>query len=138
MSLREFAKSELKHAGFFDKDSDYNGDLGDAVMKLIDMFCDQGHSGGSAPITVDIFSKLAMFEPLLPLTGDDNEWMDVGGGLFQNIRCSRVFKQDGESYDVQGRIFREKSGAVYTNRDSRVPVTFPYMPTTEYVDAPDD
>lgn len=35
MNIIEFAKNELEIAGMFDKDSDYNGMIGDAVMELI-------------------------------------------------------------------------------------------------------
>ena len=137
MSLEQFAKSELTRAGYFDADSDYGGALGEAVMKMIGIFADEGHSGASAAMAVHIFSKVAMYEPLTPLTGDDAEWMDVGDGILQNVRCSHVFKENGEAYDIQGRIFREPSGACFTNRDSKVPVTFPYVPKAEYVDLPE-
>jgi len=46
-----------------------------------------------------------------------------------------VFKDEtGEAYDINGKVFREPSGSCYTSFESRVPVTFPYTPTTEYVD----
>jgi hypothetical protein len=82
------------------------------------------------------------FEPITPLTGSDDEWEDCGDGLFQNKRCSHVFKQpdrfDGQAYDSKGRAFRRKNGGSYTNRDSKIPVTFPYVPKVEYVDVEDD
>ena len=39
-----------------------------------------------------------------------------------------------EVYDMDGRVFREPNGTCYTSRNSRVDITFPYTPTTEYVD----
>lgn len=108
------------------------------VLELLRVFSDEGHSGTTAPYTVNMFKKLAMFEPLVPLTGEDWEWNEVGPGTFQNKRCSRVFKQadrfDGQAYDIEGKVFREPNGSCYTSADSRVPVTFPYTPKTEYVD----
>ena len=54
---------------------------------------------------------------------------------WQNNRASHVFKcSDGQAYDIEGKIFRDKAGHCYTNRDSRVDVTFPYTPKREYVD----
>lgn len=103
------------------------------LKKLLEAFSGEGHSGTSAPYTIDLFKKLAMFEPLGPLTGDDNEWMEVSEGTLQNLRCSHVFKENGEAYDIQGIMFEEKDGARFTSSDSRVPVTFPYTPTTEIV-----
>lgn len=108
------------------------------VLELIEIFSRQGHSGFSAPYAVETFRKLALYEPLVPLSGSDDEWIEVGDGVFQNIRCSRVFKDkdrfNGQAYDIEGRIFREPNGACYSNSDSYVPVTFPYIPKREYVD----
>jgi hypothetical protein len=107
------------------------------VVDLLHVFYGCGHSGSSAPYAVSMFKKLAMFEPLGPLTGEDSEWGDsfCGDGTMQNNRCSHVFKRpDGTAYDINGKVFREKSGACYTSQDSRVDVIFPYTPTTEYVD----
>lgn len=136
-NLETFAKDELTRAGLFSKDSDYGGMLGDAVMKMIKVFADEGHSGYSASMAINVFERVARFEPLTPLTGEDDEWNEVSEGSFQNRRCSHVFKDsDGRAYDIQGRVFREPSGSCYTNRDSRVYVTFPYVPKIEYVDVP--
>lgn len=143
MSLLEHARTELQIAGLFDPDSDYGGMLGEAVMRLMETFSGEGHSGFSAGMAIGIFEKLARYEPLTPLTGADDEWVEVAeeqlsptetAPLFQNKRCSRVFKAGGNAWDIDGRIFREPSGICFTSRDSRVPVTFPYTPTREYVD----
>lgn len=136
MALKEFAKEELTRAGLFDKDSDYGGMMGDAVMKMIEVFSDEGHSGASANIAISIFEKVARFKPLTPLTGEDDEWTEVMDGMFQNKRCPHVFKENGQAYDIEARVFREPSGACYTSRDSRVEITFPYTPKREYVDVP--
>lgn len=137
MTLETFARDELTRAGLFKPDSDCGGMLGEATMKLIKVFADEGHSGFSAGMAVSIFEKLARYEPLTPLTGADDEWNEVGDGEYQNRRCSHVFKgPDGRAYDSHGRLFREPNGGCYQNRDSRVYITFPYTPTTEYVDRP--
>lgn len=105
------------------------------VIELLRVFSEQGHSGSSAPYCIRMFEKLANFEPLVPLTGADDEWNEVSGGVWQNNRCSHVFKEaDGRAYDMDGRIFRQPDGCCFTNRDSRVYITFPYTPTREYVD----
>lgn len=135
-NLESHAKKEMEIAGLFSKDSDYEGALGDAVMKMIKVFAHEGHSGFSAGMAISVFEKVARFEPLTPLTGADSEWMEVGKGMFQNVRCSHVFKQNGQAYDIDGKVFREPDGSCFTNFDSRVPVTFPYTPKREYVDIP--
>ncbi|KKM65232.1 hypothetical protein LCGC14_1493360 [marine sediment metagenome] len=134
MGLVEHAERELRVAGFYDEDSDYSGMLAEAVMELIKLFAKQGHSGFSAGRTRQIFGKLADYQPLLPLTGDDDEWNECHDGMFQNNRCSHVFKDKTGTYDIQGKVFREPNGSCYTGSDSRVPVTFPYVPKIEYVD----
>lgn len=137
-NLKHHAEVELKAAGLYDKDSNYGGLLPEAVMELIEVFAKQGHSGGSAMLVVDMFTKLAKFEPLVPLTGQDDEWMEVGDGVFQNKRCSHVFKQhdrfDGQAYDINGKVFKDLDGSCWTNADSRVPVIFPYTPKSEIVE----
>ena len=135
MSLTEFAKQELEAAGLFDKDSDYGGMLGEAVLDLIETFSEQGHSGASAAMTASLFNKLSRFEPIRPLTGADDEWVKVSDGLFQNKHCSRVFKDTkrGETYDIEGYVFTDRAGCSYTCSLSHKPVTFPYTPTTRYV-----
>lgn len=133
-NLTDHARIELEAAGLFDKGSDYNGMLGQAVIELVETFSRQGHSGASAAITLSVFAKVAAFEPLGPLTGQDDEWIHISEGLYQNRRCSHVFKENGEAYDIDGKVFREPGGVTYISKDSRVPVTFPYTPHTEYVD----
>ena len=135
-NLVKHAERELRAAGLFDEDSDYGGMLAEAVLELVQVFAAQGHSGTSAMGTIALFKKLASFEPLGPLTGADEEWNEVGSGVHQNNRCSHVFKEDGQAYDIQGKIFREPDGATYTSLGSRVPVTFPYVPHSEVVDVP--
>lgn len=64
MSERENARKNLEMAGLFDKDSDYNGMIGTAVMKLIDTHFDEGHSGFSHSLCVHLFYKVANGEAL--------------------------------------------------------------------------
>jgi hypothetical protein len=145
-NLHNHALAEFRAAGWMDADGKFKEEMQEAICKhvleLLKVFADEGHSGSTAPYAVNMFKKLAMFEPLVPLTGEDWEWNECGNGVFQNKRCSRVFKQadrfNGQAYDIEGKVFREPSGACYTGAESRVPVTFPYTPKTEYVNVPGD
>jgi hypothetical protein len=92
MSLLDHAKYELQFNGFLDKDSDYNGMIGEAVLELIETFSKQGHSGMSAGIVRSIFNELADYKPLGGISGEDNEWKEVSSNLYQNKRLSGVFK----------------------------------------------
>jgi hypothetical protein len=111
-NLEEHAERELRRAGLFDKDADYGGMLAPAIMKLIHIFAEEGHSGTSAVWSLQLFTRLASFKALTPLTTDPSEWSDVsdsegGKPLWQNIRQSSCFSEDeGKHYwdiDEKGR-----------------------------------
>lgn len=132
MSLVDHARFELrKQLALADTEPDRW--MADSVVELIEAFARQGHSGFSAPYCIEMFKTLASWKPWGPLTGEDGEWVEVMDGLFQNRRCSHVFKEHGVAYDSQGRIFEDPDGSRWTNGDSRVPITFPYTPTVEVV-----
>jgi len=129
-NLEKHAELELS----FIKDDGYDGMIKEAVMGLVKLFAEQGHSGFSAPIVVGLFEKLALFKPISPLTGADDEWTEVSDGVFQNKRASHVFKQkdrfDGQAYDINAVVFQDADGSRWTNSDSFRTITFPYTPTT--------
>jgi len=129
MTLEEHAKKELEMIGAFDKDGPYDGMVGEAALQLIKVFASQGHSGMSASLVSDIFSKLSQYLPLSPLTGSEEEWEKVAPNLYQNRRCSHIFKENGVgAYNSEGRVFREKNGNTYLSQNSRIPVIFPHWP----------
>ena len=102
-NLFQHAKRELELAGMFDKDSDYNGMMGDAVLELMEVFASQDHSGFSASMCLDIFNKVAKFENLTPIGTTKDEWVDVSEqsqeSMWQNKRNSALFSKDnGKSY----------------------------------------
>ena len=127
-NLVDYAKDELKRIGMIDSGEAYNDWATKAILDLIELFASQGHSGFSAPYVANMFHRLAMFKPASPLTGEDDEWNEVGDGVFQNKRCFSVFKnKDGTAYNIEGKVFTNDGELWYTNRDSRVNVTFPYV-----------
>ena len=93
------ASQEMRRVGLYDVDADYGGMIPDAVMALITTFADQGHSGASASIVTQLFTELAQFKPLGPLTNDPDEWMKVDPGIdegtWQNRRQPEAFSEDG-------------------------------------------
>ena len=94
------AMNEFRAAGWVDDNGKYIDEMQEAicshVLKLLDAFADEGHSGSSAPYAIDLFSKLARFGPIVPLTGEEWEWINVsdisGSETYQNKRCGAVFK----------------------------------------------
>lgn len=97
--LVDYAKEELERAGLFSKDSDYEGMLGDEILKIVKVFAKGGHSGGSAAVTTAALEKLLRYQPLTPLTSDPSEWNDVsketGRPLWQSRRNPAAFSEDG-------------------------------------------
>lgn len=128
-NLVDYAKDELKRIGMIDSGEPYNDWGAKAILDLIGLFASQGHSGFTAPYVAGMFHRLAMLKPASPLTGEDDEWVEVGdgSGSFQNKRYSAVFKdKDGTAYNIDGRAFTDDGETWYTCSDSRVNVTFPY------------
>lgn len=160
-NLEAHAKDEFRAAGWTDADGKFKDEMQQAicehVLKLLAVFREEGHSGSSAPYAVDLFKKLALFEPIVPLTGEDWEWVDHGHCM-QNKRCGHVFKQadrfNGQAYDGEGVVFydwqerdlepdepgypgKHRHKSHYTCRESMVPITFPYTPKKEYKERPE-
>ncbi len=141
-NVESFALTELKSIGMtIDSDDEMTREMTKGILDIVGMFSGQNHSGFSAAYAISILENVLRLKPLSPLTGADDEWMEITYGssytLFQNKRCGRVFKEirDGvvNCYDIDGKVFTDKDGCNYTSRDSRVPVVFPYIPRTEYV-----
>lgn len=150
-NYEKHAQMEFRAAGWTDENGNFKDEMQEDicthVLKLLEVFADEGHSGSSAPYAIGLFEKLAKFEPVVPLTGEDWEWSDVSeyggrddGPVWQNKRCGHVFKDKNGAYDIDGIVWYdwytneegEKSKSYFTSRESRVPVTFPYVPKTEY------
>lgn len=88
-------------------------------------------------------SKIMRFEALTPLSGEDNEWYDVGE-VFQNKRDVRVVKEGSEAIFTDAIVFvnEEKSFVgddVVEYNGKRIGSKhyikgFPFEPKTFYVD----
>jgi len=142
-NILEHAKDELDRIGMTeDSPDEMNVMMRKHILHMMNEFAEEGHSGFSASYAISILTKLMDFKPLSPLTGEDNEWGNIReygeSPSWQNKRRSSVFKNaDGTCYDIDGKVFWEwcmpyEEGdkpykSYYTNRDSRVPVKFPYI-----------
>jgi hypothetical protein len=151
-NMLTWAEAELKLAGYDinDPEDGPNRWLAEGTLELLKVFVEQGHSGMSAPYAVALFEKLAMWKPISPLTGADDEWMKVGESVWQNRRNSAVFKgKDGRAYWLYGRVFwswfshpdiddGKPHKSCYTSRDSRVFIEFPWTQPdqSEYIFEP--
>lgn len=141
MTLLRHAEKELDLLGMTEDNADeMDIAMRNHILHMVEEFSNEGHSGFSASFAIAILEKLLRYEPITPLTGDDSEWMEVGDGIYQNNRCSHVFKENGQAYDINGIIFYDvltnENGKEYknyfTNSDSKVNISFPYLPKREY------
>ena len=135
MSLVGYATEELKRAGWFDADSDYAGMIGPAVVKMVEQFAEEGHSGYSASLCLALFKRVAAFRPLSPLLNpmQTGEFHDVSGPsgtpsntTLQSTRLSSLFSEDSGRtwYDIDLKVPRWKKWFGVR----RAYVEFPYMP----------
>jgi hypothetical protein len=122
VSIIAHAKDELRRVNFGDEDS--------AVMvDILERFFGQWDSGGAVWAVAPVLQRLIAGKPLSPLTGEDDEWVDHGGGVFQNIRAGSVFKDprfhDGKlAYDLDNPA------------GPREAIAFPYWPDRAEVSSP--
>ena len=135
-------KTEWKYTFPNSQDDEMQESVKECIINMVSVFGAEGHSGFSAGYTIPYIEKALRFQPFSPLTGSDDEWVihDFDGHPYaQNKRCGNVFKDvDGKAYDINGKVFVEPNGCSYTNRNSRVYITFPYTPKTEYIAVDDE
>lgn len=134
MDLLTYAQQELDRIGMIENHPDeMNREMHDCIFQILRTFQAQGHSGFSGNYLINIVSKLLKFNPLTPLTGEDNEWI-LMGNIYQNKRYPYVFKTlGGKVYDSSGRVFVDKAGSSFQCRESQVEIEFPYTPKTEVI-----
>ena len=110
----ERIRYELELAGYeLDKESnpdnfdDYANEVGKCAYEICEVFCNQGHSGMSASLTLQLIQTLLKGENLTPLTNNPEEWVDVSGydrgsgegqPMYQNKRNSACFSTDLKTY----------------------------------------
>ena len=154
-NLVEHAKRELLKLGY--KPIDECKDepekwMQENILELLDVFSKQGHSGSSASYVINYFTKLANFNTISPIMCTDDEWNDVGTDdgkiLYQNSRCSAVFKISmfGKPYYLDAIVFVDKkhtsyTGSAFNNKNERIKssqtIKLPFTPKTFYVDVID-
>lgn len=121
------------------------------IKSLIQKFNQSGQSGFSAPYVAECISmvvkKLCLRKPLSSIDDLDEEWVDFGD-VFQNKRCSALFKERGKrAYYLDAIVFRDgeshfTSNGVFlkdgTKISSRQFVKFPFEEKTFYIDVYED
>jgi len=133
-NLVHHARRELENAGWFKEDSDFGGLVGPAVLKMVETFSDEGHSGFSAGLCIDLFKRVASFKLLSPIknpmeTGEYIDHTDISGGhpVFQSTRLSSLFSNDGGKHWHDIDIHVPRWRRIFL-RQNVVLVNFPYLP----------
>jgi hypothetical protein len=136
-NLTDWAKSELDRLITGDSDgAEMQRAITKNILEIVEVFSKQGHSGFSASYALNIIKRLLDWKPITPLTGEDSEWIDQtesngGNSLQQNNRCSAVFRHNNDNstaYYIDGKVFSDDGGeSWFTNKESCVPVIFPYV-----------
>lgn len=132
------------------------------IIALAEKFGSSGQSGGSAPYTASAIcsaiKSLLSFNPICDITGIYDEWNDVSDisnePMFQNKRCSAVFKhgKDSQAYYIDAIVKKTQNGICYSghfylnredaineNKSKRITCRggikkFPFKPKTFYID----
>lgn len=149
MSFIDFAKEELKRIGYNPDPDPNSDDINDyaviCILELLKTFAKQEHSNFSAHYILKIFNKLIKFEPLSPLTGEDDEWIEIYADedeiTYQNKRCARVFKtitiktKEEKCHLNDHYVFVDKNGDAFTGYKSYLAIDkFPFsIPNKVYI-----
>lgn len=111
------------------------------AQELVDLLASKALGGGSDSLTTDLFRKLVCGEILTPLTGEAEEWKDVGDvktNVYQNIRYPWVFKNNTEAWDTNAVWLEGPDGVQYRDGVHIHSIKFPYTPTTTIIQVDED
>ncbi len=111
MSIRMQAEMELAAGGFSDGETQ-------AFLSILDIFFQHWDSGGAVAAASDVLVRLISGQPLSPLKGTKDEWVEVADGLWQNRRCSSVFSDREKAWDIDAG-------------DPQARIQFPYDPPSK-------
>ena len=95
----------------------------EGYLKMIQIFADMGHSGGSASVFIQTLTRLLWFKNLTPLTDDPDEWVHhttevwgEPGGVWQNVRYGEAFSDDGgKTYTLLSERVNGKDVPIHTS-----------------------
>ena len=129
------------------------------LLALAEKFGKSGQSGGSAPYTAGALSQavkhLCLQQPICPVTGIDEEWVDVAhisdgdkDTMYQNNRCHALFKDStGRSWYLDAIVWKGDTvgpsgdtgwdtftGTVEGITSRQFIKSFPFEPKTFYID----
>jgi hypothetical protein len=132
-SLLVFAEQELAR---ITGDGDMQERINEGVLDMVKVFCGEAYSGVTAIYVVNILNRLLRFLPLTPIEDVPEDWFEFSPGVYQHLRCPRVFKDsgkfDGKAYILDAKVFSADGGETwFTGDNSKERIEFPYtVPTS--------
>ena len=121
--MREYFKDELYKA-------EYDSTIVDSLLAMLEASNVGEHSGSSWQFLLETFRRLASFKPLSPLTGDEDEWVEVAENLEQNRRYGSVFRRHKDNnccFDIDAFVYGgDKNKTWGSNPEIRHIIKFPY------------
>lgn len=114
------ANKEFNLADYNDKEGPNNW-IRAQVTELLQLLSLHGHSGNSIHYAINLFSGLAKFEIISPLTLNDDEFSDCEfkDGTYQNKRLSKIFKNNRGIYNIDAFV-KNIVSSKYINSDKLV------------------
>ena len=143
--MESYTKNELAYNGMIDTEGKLlvDGDTGlmlNMVKELMSTFYSDQYASIDKDVAIEVFQRLLKNIPISPLTGGDDEWVDIGDELeplWKNSRCSTVLKDANGAWDTSVYInlswVKDASfnGGVpfkmyFVAENQKVPIKFPY------------
>jgi len=90
-NLERFAEDELSR---IEKDEEGLQEvINEHILKMVQLFSDEGHSGFSANYAINILNRLLRFMPLTPIEDNPEDWSECREGVYHISdipACSKI------------------------------------------------
>jgi len=96
-NLVNHAKYELELLG-------EDPEIVEGYLKMIQIFADMGHSGGSASVFFGTLNALLQFKNLKPLTSNPKEWQHLTYEVWPDPNACWQNRRNGEAFSTDGGI----------------------------------
>ena len=74
----------------------------EGYLKMIRIFSDMGHSGGSASVFIPTLNALLQFKNLKPLTSNPEEWQRLTHEIWPDPQATWQNRRNGEAFSKDG------------------------------------
>ncbi len=147
-SLAHHVERELRLADYFEleglpsQDIEFRQLIASTASRMVDVVSDlEKEDPEYVGLAFRLSERLARRLPLIPLTGEDDEWGEADEeGTRANLRCPRVIliqAEDGslKAFDSMARAFQDpRTGHIFYAPGSEMEIEFPYEVPLEPVE----